>query len=160
MVGVSEPSSPATYIQLELLTSWSADAPASPIVRVVGGPSADGNSTLMTIIDARQGEEIGVLLARPTADNNNYYGLFPLGVFHDLGEGYTNGQLFALNPVSADKLGSVVAAASAKAGEPDCPDQRPERPPEPEDNGSDVQIVGPEVQGQDLDVEPESQGAD
>ncbi len=148
IVGVSEASGPATYVELELLEAWSANAPGSPTVRVDGGPSADFKATTASSIDARKGEEIGALLAAPTPVSNNFYRLFAHGVFHDVGAGFTNGQLFSQAPVSAAALGAFIGAAIAKAGREDCPDQRPEHPPMPDAPEGDIQIVGPEIEGQ------------
>jgi hypothetical protein len=146
MTGVVEKSGPNTYVELELLEAWSPSAPGNPTVRIPGGPTADG-MTALWLIDAHEGEVLGVLLSAPRAGEGDVYRLYPLGVFHDVGGGYTNGQLFTTNPVSPKVLGEIVGSAVAADGSPDCPDRQPDRQPEnvPAEDG----IIGPEVKGID-----------
>jgi len=147
MVGVAEPSSPVTYIELDLVEPWSANAPEHPTGQVFGGPSADGKTIRLADIDAKVGEQLGIFLAKPDDRSNGAYRLSVLGVFHDRGEGYSNGQLFSLHPVSSDELAALVGTVADIAHSPDCPDVRPELPAEPEWTDTDVQMGGPEVKG-------------
>jgi hypothetical protein len=132
MGGAPEVSGPTTYVELELLEAWSDDAPLRPVLAIPGGLASDRQAlAVWTIEHLRQGEDIGVLLASPTADSDGYYRLYNLGLFQNAGTGFTNGQLFSLNPVSTSELGEIVGAAVARAGQSDCPDRQPEHSPSP-----------------------------
>jgi hypothetical protein len=97
-----------TYIELDLVTDWSGNAPANPVVRIAGGPK-DAQITRGWDIGAKVGEVIGLLLEAPRADNRGYFGVEELTVFRQSSKGgFTNGQLFARRQVPLDVVGHAV----------------------------------------------------
>jgi hypothetical protein len=151
MIGVTEDVGARTFIHLELLEAWSPNAPGNPVARIHGGPGPDG-VTVGFPVSLRKGEVVGILLIEPvdsedsTRDTKGFYGLYVPGIFHDVGDGFTNGQLFSQRRVSVAELGAFITAAVAKAGSPDCPDVLPDTPEYPDGAGEDV--IGPEVRGE------------
>ena len=135
---------PFTYVELELLIPWTDNAPAQPVARIRGGPMPDG-STVSWDITLHRGEDVGVLLYQPVPENGGFYGIYPLTVFRDTGEGYNNDQLFVGEHLSAEMLGVRIREAAQTLG-PQCRDFLPAQdklPPRPE---SDIQVVEPEVE--------------
>jgi hypothetical protein len=147
LVGVPETTpegalTPATYVELSLVEAWTEDAPSTAVARISGGP-ADSERTLSWSLSLSQGEVAGILFQKPSAYTNGFYGLHNLGVFRDLGQGATNGQLFTKETVSLGQLkGRLQRALKTRAvkceGDIES-DRGRDSKPWPKD---DLQVVG------------------
>jgi hypothetical protein len=106
---------PWTYIKLLLVSPWVEGAPSAPIVRLKGGPRADGTS-VASAVDLKLGETVGLVMYEATPENMGFPSLCPLGVFRQTKSGeWSNGQ------VTVDAQGTAFAPA-AMDSVADCPD--------------------------------------
>lgn len=117
-----------TYVELELVQSWTPGAPTDPVARIVGGPVFDENVTSMWFVSLEVGEQVGLLLHPQSSKNRGYYGIEPLNIFRPGPHGgLTNGQLFRDDFISRTDLATMVHTIAEAA--PACPvDVVPERP--------------------------------
>ncbi|HKO93280.1 MAG TPA: hypothetical protein VJU61_19125 [Polyangiaceae bacterium] len=137
-----------TYVDLELLEAWTADAPTTPRVRIPGGPSPrEGEEPQGFTIDLAIDEPVGLLIEEPSSRNLDQLGLHELTVFHaDEAGRFSNGQL----TFDAAELGKNVRAIFDDPASVDCKSLVPPESGPPQPTGGDVMVPGVTI-GQTVD---------
>jgi hypothetical protein len=99
---------PRTYVKLQRLEAWTADAPEQAVLRLQGGGYPNGVSGGW-LVSFAVGETYGVALAPPTESNLNFYSVSRTGVFAQRSDGrYSNGMIFSKAGASAEELARAI----------------------------------------------------
>lgn len=116
MTGVREPDSRTgqdygfTYVEISLEDGWTAGAPENEVLRIDGGPGADGE-VIPWEVSLNKGQSYGMILAKATERSGGHRSIGYLGVFRKAREGYANDFYFPADGVPYDEVKTSVKSA-------------------------------------------------